>query len=194
MMSRYPMAELIRQRRTVRRFKPDSVPRGLLMELLEVANWAPNHGLREPWRYILYEGAAREAFTDAVIGAMTAEEKTKYAEIRRAYYLEIPVHLIVAMKQDPRQKQWDEDYAAVCCWIQCFLLAAWERGLGAVWKTNTYAYAPAFRSAIGVADGEKIVGVLHIGYPAAVPDARPRTSAERLLTVRDGTEADGVRS
>ncbi|MDF2661542.1 MAG: nitroreductase [Paenibacillus sp.] len=133
----YPIAELIRNRRTVRSFRSDPVSHELLMELLDIANWAPNHGSREPWRYILYRGASRTAFAEAVLGAMSAEEKDKYAEQRLNDYGRIPLHLIVVMKEDPRQKQWDEDYGAVCCWIQNFQLAAWERGIGVVWKTNS---------------------------------------------------------
>lgn len=181
----YPIAELIRNRRTVRSFRSDPVSHELLMELLEIANWAPNHGGREPWRYILYRGAARSAFAEAVMGAMSAEEKEKYAEQRLKDYGRIPLHLIVVMKEDPRQKQWDEDYGAVCSWIQNFQLAAWERGVGVVWKTNTYIYAPAFREAAGVHAGEKVVGVLHIGYPETVPAPRVRTSAALRLDIRE---------
>src|SRR5690606_21828491 len=109
----------------------------------DIANWAPNHGLREPWRYIQYKGAARSAFADAVLGSMSAEERERYGPERIRYYTEeIPVHLIIVMTEDPRQKQWDENFAAVCCWIQNFQLAAWERDVGVVWKTNTYMYAP----------------------------------------------------
>ncbi|OXS58379.1 nitroreductase [Cohnella sp. CIP 111063] len=180
----YPVAETLRQRRTIRQFKPDPVPFPLLLELLDTANWAPNHGLREPWRYILYQGEARSEFTEAVLGSMSAEDKAKYAEQRIRDYAVIPCHLIVVMKEDPRQKQWEEDFGAACGWIQSFQLAAWERGIGVVWKTNPYIYSPHFRRAVGVADGEKVVGVLHVGYPDLIPDPRPRSPAESKLTVR----------
>ncbi|MBP1993669.1 nitroreductase family protein [Paenibacillus eucommiae] len=183
----YKVAEVIRSRRTIRQFKAEPVSQELVLELLNVANWAPNHGRREPWRYIQYKGEARAQFAEAVIGSFTAEEKIKYAEHRLKYYMEIPIHLIIVMKEDPRQKQWDEDFGAVCCWIQTFQLAAWERGLGVVWKTNTYIYAPAFREAVGVEAGEKIVGVLHVGYPEIIPGAQPRTAAENRLIVHDSS-------
>ncbi|CAH1197607.1 Putative NAD(P)H nitroreductase YdjA [Paenibacillus plantiphilus] len=182
------IAALIKERRTVRVFRNDPVSDELLLELLNVAVWAPNHGLREPWRFILYKGEGRRVFTDAVIGAFTPDEKIKYAETRAEYYMGIPIHLIVILKEDPRQKQWDEDFAAVCCLIQNFQLAAWEQGLGVVWKTNPYLYDPGFRAATGVQPGEKVIGVLHVGYPDKIPPARPRTAAEKLLTVIDCDE------
>lgn len=99
------------------------------------------------------------------------------------YLMQVPAHLVLVLKEDPRQKVWDEDYAAVCSLIQNFLLAAWEQGLGVVWKTNNYDYDLIFRETVGVQTGEKIVGVLHVGYPETVPPARPRTADEELLTI-----------
>ncbi|MFC3749124.1 nitroreductase [Paenibacillus sp. GCM10012306] len=181
----FPVAQAIRERRSIRQYKSTPVPQELLLSLMNTANWAPNHALREPWRFIQYKGAARETFTEAVLGAMSHEERQKYELQRRKEYMTIPVHLIVVMQEDPRDKQWTEDFGAVCSWIQSFQLAAWEQGLGVVWKTNPYMFAPYFREAVGVAPGEKIVGVLHIGYPEVIPPAKPRTPAETRLTVHE---------
>jgi nitroreductase len=179
----YPIAQVLKARRTIRQFKSDSVPLALIVELMNIANWAPNHGLREAWRFILYHGESRLKFAEAVIGALSAEERTRLGDQRLKEYTHIPIHLIVVMKEDSRQKQWDEDYGAACCWIQNLQLAAWERGLGVVWKTNTYSYAPAFREAVGISGGEKVVGVLHVGYPAVIPEPRPRKSAEQQMII-----------
>ncbi|TMV45799.1 nitroreductase [Paenibacillus mesophilus] len=178
-----PIADLIRERRTVRQFLADPVPESLLLELLNVAVWAPNHGHRQPWRFILFHGEARRTFAEAMVRTYSSEERGKYGERKKEYLESVPAHLIVIMKEDPRQKIWDEDYAAVCSMIQNFQLAAWERGLGVVWKTNHYGYDPTFREAVGVRPGEKIAGVLHVGYPLAIPQARPRMPAEELLTI-----------
>lgn len=177
------VADLIRERRTVRLFKKDPVAYDLLIELLNLAVWAPNHEFREPWRFILFQGEARKHFAEAMVSTYDSEEREMYGERKQRYLESVPAHLIVIMKEDPRHKVWEEDYAATCSLIQNFQLAAWERGLGVVWKTNHYSYDPNFRQSVGVKPGEKIVGVLHIGYPDVVPKARPRTPAEELLTV-----------
>lgn len=44
-------------------------------------------------------------------------------------------------------------------------------------------YQSEFRAALGVQPGEKIVGVLHVGYPQKVPAAQPRISAADRLTI-----------
>ena len=53
----------IRTRRTHKRFGADPVPREVLAELLELARWAPNHHLTEPWRFRVLgpESLARHA-------------------------------------------------------------------------------------------------------------------------------------
>lgn len=178
-----PVADMIRERRSVRLFREELVPQALLEELLNVAIWAPNHMNRQPWRFILFQGESRKAFAQAMIATYSAEERSQYGEAKQQYLEQVPAHLIVVLKEDPRQKVWDEDYAAVCCLIQNFQLVAWEAGLGVVWKTNHYGYHPEFRRAVGVLPGEKIAGILHVGYPRVVPQPVERKPAESVLTV-----------
>ncbi|MDF2938652.1 MAG: nitroreductase [Paenibacillaceae bacterium] len=178
-----PVADMIRDRRTVRLFREEPVSQELLERLLNVAVWAPNHMNRQPWRFILFQGESRKTFAQAMVATYSPEERGKYGEAKQQYLEQVPAHLIIVMKEDPRQKVWDEDYAAVCCLIQNFQLAAWEAGLGVVWKTNHYGYYPEFRDTVGVKLGEKIAGILHIGYPRVVPQPIERKPAESLLTV-----------
>lgn len=177
------VAELIKERRSIRVFKKDPVSRQLIVDLLNIAVWAPNHGNRQPWRFILFQGDGRTTFANAMVQTYSAEEYEKYGEKKKEYLAAVPAHVIVVMKEDPRQKVWDEDYAATCSLIQNFQLAACEQGLGVVWKTNNYGYYPKFREIVGVQPGEKIVGILHIGYPEVVPHKQSRTNAEELLTI-----------
>lgn len=179
------IAKTIKERRTIRTFKCDPVSDELLLELLNVAIWAPNHENRQPWRFLLYKGEGRSALADAMVQTYSAEDRERYGKRKREYFLEVPAHLVVVLKEDPREKQWDEDYAAACALIQNFQLAAWEQGVGVVWKTNHYNYDSKFREAIGIQPGEKIVGVLHIGYPEIIPSVQKRTPAEELLTIID---------
>lgn len=50
----------IENRRTVKKFKKDSVPTEQIIDLLDTAVWAPNHKLREPWRFVLFNGKGRK--------------------------------------------------------------------------------------------------------------------------------------
>lgn len=176
--------ELIKGRRSIKKFQEKSVDLEEIIDLLEVAKWAPNHKMTEPWRFLLYSGEGKEKFIEAFKATQgTGEEAAEKAAKKAAYFRSIPIHLVVIMPEDPRQKTWDEDYGAVSAFIQNFQLAAWARGIGMIWRTNDWIYNPVFREKVGVQPGEKIVGTLMIGYAEHVPEAKPRTSIREKLEI-----------
>ena len=173
------------ERRSIKKFKTDAVDVEEIIELLNVAKWAPNHTVNEPWRFQLYTGAGKEKFVQAFIEAMPKEEGVTPQKVlnKAQYFRNIPLHLVVIMPEDPRQRRWDEDYGAISSLIQNFQLAAWERGIGMIWRSNDWIYNPIFRDAIGVAPGEKVVATLMIGYPKHVPEKQERTDIREKLTI-----------
>lgn len=174
-------------RRTIKGFKEDPIDPEEIIELLNIAKWAPNHKITEPWRFRLYTGEGKEEFAQAYIASQPkvgGEVSEKVAQ-KAQYYKDIPIQLVVIMPEDPRQRTWDEDYGAVSAFIQNFQLAAWERGIGMVWRTNDWVYDPIFREGIGVKPGEKIVATLMIGYPKHIPKAQERTDVREFVTVID---------
>ncbi|MED1866035.1 nitroreductase [Fictibacillus nanhaiensis] len=179
------VAKIIRERRSIKEFRQDaSVSTELILKLLNDAVWAPNHGLREPWRFILFQEDGRKTLADAIIKeTFSKEEQEKKAEHFSTYIMNIPAHLLVVMKADPRPKQWEEDLCATSALIQNFQLLAWEKQLGVIWKTNNYNWDPRFHKAVGIEPGEKVVATLHIGYFDKVPKPRPRTPAEEKTKI-----------
>lgn len=177
--------EIIKDRRSIKKFKQDPVSIDEIVELLEVAKWAPNHKMTEPWRLLLFAEEGKEKFIDAFCQSQKAKDGSipEKAKNKSAYFRSIPLHLVVVMPEDPRQKTWDEDYGAVSAMIQNFQLAAWERGIGMIWRTNDWIYNPIFREAIGVKPGEKVVATLMIGYADHIPEATPRTSIKEKLEI-----------
>lgn len=176
---------LIKGRRSIKKFKTDVVSVDEMIEILEVAKWAPNHKITEPWRFLLYSEEGKNEFVDAYLKTQTSSDGTVPEKaIKKAnYFKQIPLHLVVVMPEDPRQKTWDEDYGAVSAMIQNIQLAAWARGIGMIWRTNDWIYNPIFREALGVKPGEKIVATLMIGYADFIPEAKTRTSIREKLTV-----------
>lgn len=186
------VADVIKERRSIKVFKKDPLPQGLLEELLNVSVWAPNHGLREPWRFIAFQGEGTKFLAETAFGFVKrAFSDPEVANKRKEYISNIPLSLIVVMPEDPRQREWDEDFSAASALVQNFQLAAWEKGVGTIWKTDPYINNPEFRSKIGVKPGEKIVALIHAGYPEIVPDRRPRTDASELLKIVDSYPENG---
>lgn len=178
-----PVAKAIRERRTIRQFNEQPVPASLLTALLNVAVWAPTHGNRQPWRFKMYIGEGRHAFARAVVHTFRTREQLNHSAAKLAYYTETPAHLIIIMSEDTRKKQREEDFAAVSSLIQNFQLAAWEQGLGVVWKTNNFLHDEQFRQFADISDQESIAAILHIGYPRTYPAPQAREKAEDRLTI-----------
>ncbi|MFD0673512.1 nitroreductase [Cohnella sp. GCM10027633] len=179
------VARTVRERRTVNRFDGRAVARELMLELLQAAVWAPFHSDEEPWRFILFMEDGRKKFSDAVLLTYSREKREQVGElVARAYREEVPVTLLVVIRDEPRPKEREEALCAASALIQNLHLLAWERGLGLVWKTNDYNWNPDFRRAVGVLPGEHVVGTLHIGYydESKKPRPKPRTPAERVIT------------
>ncbi|RKD22932.1 nitroreductase [Ammoniphilus oxalaticus] len=177
------ISTVITERRSIKRFKADPISEDTILNLLNTAAWAPNHGLREPWRFILFMGEGREKLARTLIDNPIKGPKKKSPEAIRENILRIPIHLLIVMQEDPRQKEWEEDFAAVSAFIQNLQLAAWEQKIGSIWKTGPYIYSPYVREQFGIKPGEKFVAHLQMGYPEALPEARPRTPIENKIDI-----------
>lgn len=175
-MQAQTVSAAIMERRTIKQFKTDAVSEELILQLLNVAVWAPTHGMREPWRFIMFVGDGKHRLVEAI-----TESAIKTKDPERLF--NVPAYIAVLMHEDCRQREWEEDMLAAATLVQNFQLAAWEQGLGVKWLTEPYTFQPKFRARIGVQPGEKLIGLLQIGYPLDVPQARGRTKAEEKLTI-----------
>ncbi|GAA4830571.1 nitroreductase [Paenibacillus vulneris] len=183
------IAKTIRERRSIRTFNRNPVPRELVIQLLNDAVWAPNHGLREPWRFIYVDSdGGKTRLVDLITSASGNLKRyrllpSKLKEFMRNKILEIPAHLIVVMKEEKNEHKRNEDFAAVCCFMQNFQLLGWENNLGMIWSTIEFIFDPGFQDGLGVRKDERIVGILHMGFFDKAPRPKPRTPAEKKLTL-----------
>ncbi len=148
----------IRSRRTHKAYAPDPVTRREVEELLELARWAPNHHLTAPWRF-------------RVVGPAALERLQAAAGPEGAVKLERAPTLIVASAElggeDPIADEEDLHATAVAAYI--VLLAAHARGLAGYWRTPGLLRTAEGRAAVGLADSERFVGLLHLGHPRQQP-------------------------
>jgi len=143
--------EAIRTRRTHKVFGPDPVPRETLDELFELARWAPNHNLTNPWRFRVLGPESL-----ATLKAAAGEEAA--AKLDRA-----PTLIVVSVLESGDPVQDEEDHAATAVAAYIVLLAAHARGLAGYWRTPAVLRTPGGCSAAGVPDGERAIGLLHLG-------------------------------
>src|SRR5947209_14702210 len=144
--------DAIRSRRTHKAFAPEPVPRELLDELLDLARWAPNHHLTNPWRFRVVGPQALAALKRAA----GPESATK---LDRA-----PTLVVASVVQSGDPIQDEEDLLAVGVASYIVLLAAHERGLAGYWRTPGVLRTPGGRAAVGLPGEEHFVGLLHLGW------------------------------
>src|SRR4051794_20842447 len=162
--------QAIRTRRTHKVYRPDPVPREQLDELLELASWAPNHHLTNPWRF-------------RVLGPRSLERLKEAAGPEAAAKLDRAPTLIVCSAVetgDPDQDEEDLMASAVAAYI--VLLGAHGRGRAGYWRTPAVLRTREGRAAVGMGEDEHFVGLLHLGRPRQeqrVPEREPAESYVR---------------
>ena len=162
--------DAIRGRRTHKAFAPEPVPRALLDELLELARWAPNHHLTNPWRFRVLGPASLAALKQAA-GPEAA------SKLDRAPTL---VAVTQIRSEDPVQDE--EDLCATACATYAVLLAAEGRGLGGYWRTPGVLRTPEGRVALGIPDEERFVALIHLGRPRQDKAPPERAPADAVAT------------
>jgi nitroreductase len=167
----------IRTRRTHKVYGSEPVARELLDELLELATWAPNHHLTNPWRFRVLGPQSLAALKQAA-GPEAA------AKLDRA-----PTLVCVSAVQgaagaggDPIRDE--EDLIAAGCATYALLLAAHARGLAAYWRTPAVLRTPAGRAALGLPPQERAIALVHLGplrQEKAPPERAPATDVVTYL-------------
>lgn len=157
------LEQAIRSRRTHKAYGTDPVDPRTLDELLELARWAPNHHLTNPWRFRVVGPEARRRLKEAA-GPEGA------AKLDRAPTL---VVASAVLSGDPVQDE--EDLCAAACAAYIVLLAADSRGLASYWRTPEVLRTKAGRAAVGLDDDERFLALIHLG-----PRRQEREAPERI--------------
>src|SRR6059058_2626031 len=159
-------SELIRSRRTHKSFGPDPVPREMLDDLLELARWAPNHHKTNPWRF-------RVVGPETLVRLKEAAGAAEAPKLDRA-----PTLVIGSAVLSGDLQQDEEDICATAAAIYAVLLAAHARGLAGYWRTPRVLRTKAGREAVGLPDGERFLGLIHLGAARGEPPAPERAPLE----------------
>jgi nitroreductase len=159
----------IHTRRTHKVFAPEPVAPEVLEELFELARWAPNHNLTNPWRFrVLGPG------TLARLKALAEElSPGSGGKLDRAPTLVVASVLCAG---DDAQRADDLLASAVAAYL--VLLAAHGRGLAGYWRSVPLLDSSAGREALALDPAEQPIGLLHLGRPRQeqrVPERAPVT-------------------
>ena len=161
--------DAIRSRRTHKVYGAEPVDRATLLELFELARWAPNHHLTNPWRFRVL-GAAALAALKAAAGPEAA------GKLDRA-----PTLVAVSVVQTGDPVSDEEDLCAAACAAYIVLLGAHARGYAGYWRTPAVLRTSAGRAALGIDDGEHPIGLLHLGPARQEPPVPGRAGTADVV-------------
>ncbi|HTA15980.1 MAG TPA: nitroreductase family protein [Solirubrobacteraceae bacterium] len=146
----------IRTRRTHKAFAPEPVEPEALMRLFELARWAPNHHLTNPWRFRVL-GPVTIAKLKRIADALNPGSGGK---LDRA-----PTLVVASVDRSGDSVQEQEDLLAGAVAAYLVLLGAHGAGLAGYWRTVPFLDSPAGRDALELDRTETPIGLLHLGRP-----------------------------
>jgi F420 biosynthesis protein FbiB-like protein len=184
----HTLYELIRSRRSIRRYAERPVKRAVVMRLLEAAAWAPSAHNRQPWRFaVIEEAGARERLAGAMNAVLRAdlaadglppEQIEAQARRRRERLTRAPVLVVLCMTMadmddypDPRRRQAEWTMAAQSLALAGgnLLLAAHAEGLGACWLCAPLFCPDVVRETLGLPADWEPQAFVSLGWPAEAP-------------------------
>ena len=154
--------------------------------LLRIASRIPDHGKLAPWRFIVFEGAARVQ-AGAVLAKRFRERQPEATEemvaIEAKRLARAPLVIAVVSKSAPHIKipEGEQELSAgAACTALTF--AANAMGFVTAWLTEWFAYDDQVRKAFGLSPQERIAGFIHIGRSTEKPVDRPRPALDEIVS------------
>lgn len=197
------MIKEIYDRRSIRKFRQEPVPRDLLEGILQAGIAAPSSKNRQPWKFVVVSGTAKKDMLQQMQKGLLREASEKAVLPRSREYIhgaeytlkimeEVPVIVFVVdtLAGDLSATLDTEERIAEICNVQSIgaaienmSLAAVDMGLGSLWIGDIFFAYEELNTWLA-ADGV-MVAALAIGYPAEQPAARPRKDFSVLVDWRN---------
>jgi nitroreductase len=175
-------ASVLRARRSIDLFTADAVGRDKLLAAVEVARWAPNHRLTEPWRFYLLGQTTMRAVVDLAVELEVARKGERAGPVRRARLEAVPGTFVLTSLRSDDTLMERENYAACCCAAQNLMLYLWRQGIGVKWTTGAITRERRYYDLLGIdPDKEDIVGSFWYGVPKVIPTQK-RRPVEEIVT------------
>ena len=153
-----------------------------LRSLLNLAARAPDHGKLAPWRFVILRGEAKTSFVRALESIAATRADAAKAQAKLSKLRTPPVTVAVVSRFIPGEiPEWEQRLSsgAVCTLL---IVAAQAMGFGANWITDWYAYDDAATRLLGLRDGERVAGYIHLGSVTDPPMERVRPELDSILS------------
>jgi len=166
--------EVIKKRRSIRRYKEDPIPEDIIVRVLEAARWAPSGKNLQPWKFIL-------------VREIALKERLAAASVGQYFMAEAPIVIVACGFPDDcysrmgrYMKSWPVDVAIA---LEHLILQAQEEGLGTCWIGSFEE--EEVKAILGIPENVKVLALTPLGYPKEKPPSRRRKSLDEI-TAYDG--------
>ena len=164
--------EIIKSRRSTkpRFFNGNKIDNSIVWQILENANWAPTHGLTQPWRFKVFTDSGLEKlanFQANLYKQLTPEENFKPEKFERmkTNVLQSSHVIVICMYRQKSEKILrDEELEAVACSVQNMALTAQAYGICSFWGSGGVTYTQELREFLGLSAKDLCLGYLYLGY------------------------------
>ena len=157
-----------------------------LEQILTIGTRVPDHGKITPWRLVVIAGEARQ-----LAGEKLAEIAARHnpgldeagREIEQQRFLPAPltIGVISSPQEHPKVPEFEQLLSAGNVAFN-LIHAAHALGYAASWVTRWYAFDAEAAAMLGAREGERFVGFVHIGTPAAAIEDRPRPALDDVVS------------
>jgi len=163
--------DLIRTRRSVRKFKKEKIPFEIVEEILEAGRWAPSGLNNQPWRFMVLEGEEKDNLA----------KYTKYS-----YIIKGADELILVFLDKEASYHYEKDLMAIGACIQNMLLYIHSKKLGACWLGEILNKREEINKVLNLSKNLVLEAVIALGKPLKLPKGGKRKSLKRLILKRGG--------
>lgn len=164
------LTKLIKNRRSIfpKTYIEGQISDGIILEILENANWAPSHRQTEPWRFRVLQGQARQDLAN-YMAAWYKENTPEESYSHKKYEKQLtkpmlsPTIIAICMQRDPEERvpEWEE-IAATAMAVQNMWLTCTAHNIGCYWSSPKSILDA--KELLGLAEGERCLGLFYMGY------------------------------
>ena len=197
------MISAIYNRRSIRKFLDKPISQEDIMDIIQSGAKAPSSKNRQPWKYIVVQGNAKEEMLEVFRQGMEREENDSALLPQSKQYIAAAKYTAEVMEEAPvivfavnslgknllEQLTLEERVSEICniqsisASIQNMLLAATEKGIGSLWICDIYFAYPELYEWL---DSEgQLIAAIAFGYPNEFPKERPRKNIDDIVEWRN---------
>ncbi len=161
------MLNLIKARRSIRKFTSKAIEDEQLNQIIEAGTWAPSGLNNQPWKIAII----RDHYTQTSLAPLT-----RYSPVIEGAPVLIAVFLDISLSYD-RIK----DVQAIGAFIQNMLLATHALGLGGVWLGEILKNKEEVSKILHVPENLELMAIIAVGHPAEEGIKKSRKSLEEVV-------------